>query len=85
MELSTYIPRRIDGLSDDAQAKFKNLLDVFDKHASANKTKERYYEGRVTLGEVFFPISVISQAGGIRMGIIDYGTIGCNPGQSETI
>lgn len=68
MELSTYIPRRIDGLSDDAQAKFKNLLDVFDKHASANRTKERYYEGRVTLGEVNLGIALPEGMQGLEIG-----------------
>lgn len=68
MELSTYIPRRIDGLSDDAQAKFKNLLDVFDKHASANRKKERYYEGRVTLGEVNLGIALPEGMKGLEIG-----------------
>ena len=68
MELSTYIPRRIDGLSDDAQAKFRNLLDVFDKHASANRIKERYYEGRVTLGEVNLGIALPEGMQGLEIG-----------------
>jgi len=68
MELSTYIPRRIDGLSDDAQAKFNNLLDVFDKHASANRKKERYYEGRVTLGEVNLGIALPEGMQGLEVG-----------------
>lgn len=42
----------IIGFPVEEQSRFNKLIDVYYSHLSANKTKERYYEGKITLNEV---------------------------------
>lgn len=46
------IPSNINGFPVEEQGRFTKLLEVYNQHFSKNQTKERYYEGRVTLNEV---------------------------------
>lgn len=46
------IPSNIKGFPVEEQGRFTKLLKVYNQHFSKNQTKERYYEGRVTLNEV---------------------------------
>lgn len=46
------IPSQITGFPVEEQARFTKLLNVYNQHFTKNQTKERYYEGRVTLNEV---------------------------------
>lgn len=45
-------PSQITGFPIEEQARFAKLLDIYTRHFENNQTKERYYEGRVTLDEV---------------------------------
>lgn len=45
-------PSQIIGFPVEEQERFAKLLNVYLQHFSKNQTKERYYEGRVTLNEV---------------------------------
>ena len=46
------IPSNIKGFPVEEQGRFTKLLKVYNQHFTKNQTKERYYEGRVTLNEV---------------------------------
>lgn len=41
-----------DGLTDNERRQLNELIDVYKRHYSANKRKQKYYEGHVTLGDV---------------------------------
>ena len=43
---------RVAGLTPEEQATLDKLVAVYRDHEGKNETKNRYYEGRVTLGEV---------------------------------
>lgn len=48
----------ITALSDYDKAKLNELVAVYNKHAMKNHVKDRYYEGRVPLGEVNLGIAL---------------------------
>ena len=43
---------RVQGLDDAEQQLLAELSDVYNYHQSKNATKDKYYEGQVTLGDV---------------------------------
>lgn len=51
-KMMNIVPSQIIGLPIEEQARFGKLLNVYNTHFQQNLTKERYYEGRVTLNEV---------------------------------
>lgn len=68
MDLSNYIPRKINGFDAESQAMFDELLQVYSEHSRANKTKERYYEGRVRLDEVNLGLALPHGMRGLEIG-----------------
>lgn len=58
----------ISGLPLEDAKRLTNLVDVYHKHLSKNKTKERYYEGRVTLGEVNLGLALPDGMLGLEIG-----------------
>lgn len=54
----TISPDSIVGLPLKEQERFSKLLDVHNKHATKNVEKERYYEGKISLGEVNLGIAL---------------------------
>lgn len=48
----------VSGLNAKEQATLAELVKVYHDHESANETKRRYYEARVTLGEVNLGIAL---------------------------
>lgn len=56
------------GLTDRARDKFADLLETYDKHAYKNKEKERYYEGKISLGEVNLGIALPDGMAGLEIG-----------------
>lgn len=48
--------------------RLRDLIDVYYKHQSKNATKERYYEGRVSLGEVNLGIALPEGMRGLEIG-----------------
>ena len=49
---SDIAPESIIGFSVDEVPRLSNLLDVYEYHRSANKTKNKYYEGKISLNDV---------------------------------
>jgi len=45
-------PSSIEGLGETEQKKLMDLIRVYDYHSIKNAEKDRYYEGRIPLGEV---------------------------------
>ena len=56
--LITLTAENVTGLTEDARVKLGKLLDVYNKHAFKNAEKDRYYEGKITLGEVNLGIAL---------------------------
>lgn len=57
MELEI-ITNQIDGLTEGERRKFDKLLEVFQNHSVKNIEKDRYYEGKISLGEVNLGIAL---------------------------
>ena len=51
-------PGAVAGLDDTARYQLTKLLTVYQNHASANAQKERYYQGKIPLGEVNLGIAL---------------------------
>jgi len=51
-------PDRVAGLTDNERSALTKLLEIYRAHEMSNAEKNRYYEGRVTLGEVNLGIAL---------------------------
>lgn len=51
-------PANIAGFPQEEQARFQKLLNVFELHSSKNADKEKYYEGKISLGSVNLGIAL---------------------------
>ena len=67
MELQI-VPKKVNGLGDKEVAQLQELLRVFDKHQPGNREKSRYYEGKVTLGDVNLGIALPDGMRGLEIG-----------------
>jgi len=56
------------GLDEDVAAKFTKLLNVYNKNYYKNKTKDRYYEGKIPLNEVNLGIALPENLGKLEVG-----------------
>lgn len=52
------LPERVRNLPDPELAALRELVDVYRRHNSANRLKNRYYEGKITLNEVNLGIAL---------------------------
>ena len=59
---------KVDGLGDAERAKLKTLLQVYHNAQTKNATKERYYEGKITLNEVNLGIAIPQHMAGLEIG-----------------
>lgn len=59
---------RVKGLPTVEQLQLDELTEVFRRHNSKNRLKNRYYEGRVTLGEVNLGIALPHGLRGLEIG-----------------
>lgn len=59
---------QVIGLDDVAQYKFNKLLNTYNLHNAKNAEKERYYEGKVSLGEVNLGIALPDGMQGLEIG-----------------
>ena len=59
---------RVANLPREEQVQLEELVDVFRRHNSKNRLKNRYYEGRVTLGEVNLGIALPHGLRGLEIG-----------------
>lgn len=64
---------RVQGLDDAEQQLLAELSDVYNYHQSKNATKDKYYEGQVTLGDVNIGIALPNGLKNLE--------VGCNWGQ----
>ena len=61
-------PGRVAGLPRREQMILTDLLNVYEKHRSANSVKNRYYEGKIPLGEVNLGIALPKGMEGLEIG-----------------
>ena len=52
MMILTIDPARVRGLGDRERAVLANLLHIWERNRSANDTKRKYYEGKISLSSV---------------------------------
>ncbi len=62
------IPGQIAGLPEEDQLKFQNLLNVFQTYQGKNATKDKYYEGKISLSEVNLGIALPDGMKGLEIG-----------------
>lgn len=56
------------GLPQEERAKFQKLLDIFQNHQLKNAEKDKYYEGKIALGEVNLGIALPQGMMGLEIG-----------------
>ena len=61
-------PASIAGLNDIERAQLSELLKVYHKHVSKNAEKNKYYEGKISLGEVNLGIALPQGMRGLEIG-----------------
>lgn len=61
-------PGRIAGLTDEERSRLSELLQVYHRHLSPNRQKEKYYEGKISLGEVNLGIALPDGMRGLEIG-----------------
>lgn len=95
----TLDPRQVKGLAKEEHPQLEKLVKVFNNHLSKNKTKDKYYEGHVTLGDVNLGIAIPDGLAKLEVGCewgakcVDVlasrsmfdGFVGTNGGEAETI
>ena len=70
--MSITAPEQISGLGNNEKDILVELFEIYNNHFSANKLKNKYYEGKVTLSDVNIGIAIPN-------GVKDIG-IGCSWG-----
>lgn len=61
-------PNTVDGLGDVEREQLRELLKVFHNHSAKNHQKDKYYEGKVTLGEVNLGLALPDGMSGLEIG-----------------
>ena len=61
-------PEQVRGLGEKEVSQLKDLLHVLQYHETKNREKNRYYEGKVTLGEVNLGIALPDGMQGLEIG-----------------
>ena len=64
----TMVPGQIAGLPVEEQAKLQKLIDTFLMYQGKNATKDKYYEGKISLGEVNLGIALPDGMRGLEIG-----------------
>ena len=60
--------KKLANLTEAEQKDLHNLIVIHDNHRSANAEKERYYEGKISLGEVNLGIALPEGLRGLEIG-----------------
>lgn len=60
--------KKLANLTEAEQQDLHNLIVIHDNHRSANAEKERYYEGKISLGEVNLGIALPEGLRGLEIG-----------------
>ncbi len=58
MMILTINPATVVGLGDEEREMLRRLLSIYQSHTTKNTEKNRYYEGKITLGEVNLGIAL---------------------------
>ena len=66
--LLTLTADNVIGLPLAEQERLQKAIDVFNLHTDGNATKERYYEGKISLGEVNLGIALPDGMAGLEVG-----------------
>lgn len=66
--LLTITAQNVVGLDDYSRDKLGKLLNTFNEHAFKNAEKKKYYEGKVSLGEVNLGIALPDGMKGLEIG-----------------
>ena len=61
-------PYQVKGLTEAEQLDLQKLITTHDVHIGPNNTKERYYEGRISLNEVNLGIALPQGLAGLEIG-----------------
>lgn len=61
-------PKEVRGLGENEVVQLTELIEVLQRHKSKNSQKNRYYEGKVTLGEVNLGIALPEGMAGLEIG-----------------
>lgn len=61
-------PGSVRGLGERERQQFSKLLSVYQKHASKNDEKDKYYEGHISLAEVNLGIALPKGMQGLEIG-----------------
>ena len=61
-------PIKVSGLGNEEQAMLVDLFNIFNKHHSANLTKNKYYEGAIKLSDVNIGIALPDGLRGVGIG-----------------
>lgn len=64
----TLVMNDVSGLADADMESLLKLIDVYNYHLANNMVKDRYYEGKVTLGEVNLGIALPNGMRGLEIG-----------------
>lgn len=62
------VPGLISGLTDYEKNAFQDLLQIYAAHNAKNAEKERYYEGKISLGQVNLGIALPNGLVGLEIG-----------------
>ena len=60
--------RKINGFSELEIPRLNKLIEVFNTHSHGNSGKNRYYEGKISLGEVNLGIALPENIKGLEIG-----------------
>ena len=64
----TIAAQNVIGFDDYSRYKFQKLIETYNKHAFKNAEKKKYYEGKVSLGEVNLGIALPEGLRGLEIG-----------------
>lgn len=64
----TRLPNRIEGLGEIELSLFRELMKVLYYHSAKNRTKEKYYEGKISLNDVNLGIALPQGMSGLEIG-----------------
>ena len=62
------VPNKVAGLGETEAVQLQKLLDVFEKHKYNNHEKNRYYEGKISLGSVNLGVALPEGIKGLEIG-----------------
>lgn len=62
------VPGTVRGLTDNERSMLGDLLQIFNSHSAKNAEKDRYYEGKISLGSVNLGLALPQGIVGLQIG-----------------